>query len=104
MKKNNDVKMILLATSMAGVFSLSSNALACNEPTNIKSLIPFEKLSPTQRGQVRGKIGMFLDQNPNVNIEQIIFALDKNGAIYVLDKNQTSSILLDEVAAPSTIE
>lgn len=104
MKKNSDAKMILLATGIAGVFSLGSNALAYSEPVNIKSLIPFEKLDPMRRGQVRGKISMFIDQNPNVNIEQVIFAVDKNGEIYVLDKDQTSGNDIDPLAQPSCIE
>lgn len=104
MKTNNDTKMILLATSMVGVFSLSSNALAYAEPVRIKSLIPVEKLDPMQRGQVRGKINMFINQNPNVNIEQIIFAVDKNGEIYVLDKDQVSDSKIDPLAQPSCIE
>jgi hypothetical protein len=104
MKKNSDAKMILLATGIAGVFSLSSNALAYNEPINIKALTPLEKLTPMQRGQVRGKIGLFIDQNPHLNIQKIIFAVDKNGEIYVLDKDQVPGADVDPLAQPSCIE
>lgn len=104
MKKNSDAKMILLATGMVGVFSLSSNALAYADSINVKSLIPLERLEPLQRGQIRGRISMFIKQNPNLNVEQIIFAVDKNGEVYVLDKNQNSDVILDLLAQPSCIE
>lgn len=103
MKKSNDKKMVLLATSLVGVFSLGSTAVACNEPKTIKSLVPLEMLPPVERSTIRGRINNFLSQNPTFDLTKSIFAVDKNGDVYVLDKNKTMGFDLDDVPAPSTI-
>jgi hypothetical protein len=104
MGRNNGVKFIILATGVLTSVGVTSKAIACeDEQIQIKSLQNLESLAPEQRIHLRDRINWFLQQNPNFDMKNYQFGVDKEGDIYVLDKSQIPADKNGVVAAPSCI-